>query len=268
MPIKVVTQTTLTEGKSTKGFADDWLDDCGVTSAGIAVQWATNGAVTVTPQQAWNAGAEAGRKDFDGVGNGSTAVQVVKTAKVMGARASVCGDWQKAKTAALGGAAVIVNVQAPLGIPERVWSKWQKGRKPGETYGHWCVLANEGGQWMYADPTMSGKGKEQYGKNISEAEADDIAHSKRLANMTPIWIVVRGKEAPVITAEAPRSDAEASKPLSGTRTHQPIVSESAKRGLEAELAVTLRQIKTTPMGAAKNALYDKMVLVIGKMCRK
>ena len=271
MPIRVVTQTALIEGKSTKTFADNWMDDCGVTSAGMAVQWATKDAITVTPLQSWDAGAKAGRKDVDGQGNGTTAVELVKTVKVLGAYAVVVRSWDAAKSAARQGAAVVTNVEAPLGIPERVWSDWQKKRdKKKPPYGHWCVLAYDGGQWEYADPTMSGKGKEVYGKAISEQEADGIAHSKRLAKKTPIWIVVTAqkpapKPAPKKPVQAPQKPQEASKPKPVVPTPPKPGEKPANVALQAELAATLKEIKATPWGAAKRELWNRVAAIQTKL---
>lgn len=264
MPIKVVTQTTLIEGKATKTTADNWMDDCGVTSAGMAVQWATKGAITVTPQQSWDAGAKAGRKDVDGAGNGTSAVELVKTAKVLGAHAVVVRSWDAAKNAARKGAAIVTNVDAPLGIPERVWSDWQKKRAKGKPpYGHWCVLACDGGQWEYADPTMSATGKEVYGKAISEKEADSIAHSKTLAKKTPIWIVVTATApAPKTPAkkpvQAPQKPQNASKPKAVLPVPPKPKEKPANVALQAELAATLKEIKVTPWGAAQRALWKRV----------
>jgi hypothetical protein len=192
-------------------------------------------------------------------------VELVKTVKVLGAHAVVVRSWDAAKAAARKGAAVVTNVEAPLGIPERVWSDWQKKRnlRTKATYGHWCVLACDGGQWEYADPTMGGKGKEVYGKAISEQEADGIAHSKNLAKKSPIWIVVTAEKPapkpPVKTpAQAPQKPQDASKPTPVLPVPPKPGEKPANVASQAELAATLKEIQVTPWGAAQRALWKRV----------
>jgi len=270
MPIKVVTQTTLIEGKSTKTADDNWMDDCGVTSAGMALQYASKGEITVTPQEAWNAGKRAGRKDVDGEGSGTSAHELIATVKQLGGYAQWVPAWAAAKRAAVDGAAIVVNVEAPLGIPKRVWSEWQKKRPANSApYGHWCVLACEGGAWEYADPTMSGKGKETYGKAISEQEADGIARSKTLVKKTPIWIAVyASKPAPKTPVKPPQKPAEASKPVAPIKTAPNTVKAAQIKAAEAELASTLKEVKRTPLGAAKRTLWDRVAQLQAKLLNK
>ena len=270
MPIKVVTQTTLIEGKATKITTDNWMDDCGVTSAGMALQYASKGAITVTPQQSWDAGKRAGRNDIDGQGTGTSAKELIGTVKELGGHAQWVKTWDAAKRAAIAGAAIVTNVEAPLGIPERVWSEWQKKRAKGKPpYGHWCVLACDGGEWEYADPTMSGKGKEVYGKGISEQEAHSIAHSKTLLKKTPIWIAVyAAKPAPKTPVKPPQKPVEASKPVAPIKTAPIVVKTAQTQAVKAELASTLTEIKRTPWGAAQRALWKRVSELQAKLRKK
>jgi hypothetical protein len=270
MPIKVVTQTTLIEGKSTKRADDNWMDDCGVTSAGMALQYASKGEITVTPQEAWDAGRRAGRKDVDGEGNGTSAHELIATVKQLGGYAQWVPAWAAAKRAAAAGAAIVVNVEAPLGIPKRVWSEWQKKRAANSApYGHWCVLAREGGAWEYADPTMSGKGKEVYGKAISEQEADGIARSKTLVKKTPIWIAVyASKPAPKTPVKPPQKPVAASKPAAPIKTAPIVVKTAQKEAVRAKLASALKETKRTPWGAAQRALWNRVSQLQAKLRKK
>jgi hypothetical protein len=61
------------------------------------------------------------------------------------------------------------------------WHKAHQKRHPGKTYGHMTCAAGWEDKAQWADPTMTGKGKEEYAVVVSIADLRAIASSKGVA---------------------------------------------------------------------------------------
>lgn len=173
------------------------LDDCGPSSVAAAVSWVYQYA----PGKDFSAadGIKAkekatGKIDKQGVSdNGSSLGDLIKTAKQLGANARWAKDWADVVASCKKGAALAVWVQQPIGYPKEVeisawhrgWaSYWSKKDKTHITqgYGHMtCAAWDPTEGWMWACPTRSGKGAEQYAVNVTEAQLKAIADSKRVS---------------------------------------------------------------------------------------
>lgn len=208
------------------------LDDCGPSSMAAAVSWAFKYA----PGKDFTAGdgiaakqKATGHVDKQGVAdNGSSLGDLIKTANVMGAKARWAVSWEDAVEAAKKGAALGVWVQQPVGYPAGVeisewhvrWSKWWGKKDPkhlAEGYGHMTAAAYDPEiGWQWACPTRTGKGKEQYGVPVTEAQLKQIADSKRVSKVhvappfkhviiveAPKGWVAPVAPAPVVVAPAP-----------------------------------------------------------------
>lgn len=158
------------------------LDDCGPSSAACAVSWVLGKEISAAD------GIKAKEKatgfvEKQGVSdNGSSLWDLIKTCKELGASARYPRDWQDCVDSLKKGAALIINVQAAKNYPPQALSSWHKrfvGRHAGATYGHMAAAAwcHEHGL-QFADPTFSGKGKEKFAVNVTEAELKAIASSK------------------------------------------------------------------------------------------
>jgi len=214
------------------------IDDCGPSALAAGIYYSSNGAQNPGVDGAISAAAKAGRKDTNGKSEGTTFVQIVKAATFLNATLTVAPSWSKAVAAMKSGKAVCIAFRAPIATPPVAISAWQKGsakRHPGHTYAHFATLAIVDGQFVFADPTMSGKESEEFGKVITAAEAKTLAHwgiAEENANRkTPMaWIVTTKNVAvaptgpaepetpPTINVEAPRKPVEARKVESGTKT--------------------------------------------------
>lgn len=207
------------------------LDDCGPSALAAAIFHASNGTVNPGVKSAIDAAAKAGRVDKNGTSEGTTFAQIIKAAQFLGAQMTIAPTWAKAVAAMKQGKAVCVAFRAPVAAPQSTWSAAQKSslkRHPGHTYAHFATLAIVDGKFVFADPMMSGKGSEEFGKFITEDEAKTIAHwgigegnAKRKTPMA--WIVsvkiAATPETPAkIVAVAPTGDAEEQKTESGTKT--------------------------------------------------
>lgn len=173
------------------------LDDCGPSSVAAAVSWVFQYAPGKDFSAAQGIAAKekaTGHKDKQGVSdNGSSLGDLMKTAKVLGANARWAKDWTDVVNSCKKGAALIVWVQQPIGYPKEVevsawhagWARyWSKKDKTHITngYGHMTAAAWDPVEgWMWACPTRSGKGKEQFGVNVTEAQLKAIADSKRVS---------------------------------------------------------------------------------------
>lgn len=173
------------------------LDDCGPSSTAAAVSWAFKYEKDFSAADGIKAKEKAtGHIDKQGVSdNGSSLGDLVKTAKVLGANARFAADWTDVVNSAKKGAGLLVWVQQPIGYPAGVeisawhagWAKyWAKKDKTkiAAGYGHMTAAAwdpEEG--WMWACPTRSGKGKEQFAVNVTEAQLKAIADSKRVSGV-------------------------------------------------------------------------------------
>lgn len=203
------------------------LDDCGPSALAAAIFYASKGTVNPGVKAVIDATAKAGRVDKNGTSEGTTFAQITKAAALLGAQMSVAPTWAAAVTAMKQGKAVCVAFRAPVAAPQSTWSAAQKAslkRRPKHSYGHFATLAIADGAFVFADPMMSGKGAEEFGKVITEAEAKTIAHwgigEENAKRKTPMaWIVsVKVKVAPRINVEAPTGDGEATNPPSDTKT--------------------------------------------------
>ena len=176
--LKIVTQTDSIEtGKP--GVQDNWMDDCAWSTLACAVNHLTNS--NMKTKEAVAIGESVGRKDRDGFPDPTSLAQLVAGAKKAGIVARWAKSWDDVLKAMAGGAVIGINVQQAKNYPSVRMSNWHRKhqvRKPGKTYGHMtCAAQHEkGAQW--ADPTMSGKGRESYAVPVTLAELKKIASSK------------------------------------------------------------------------------------------
>lgn len=186
------------------------IDDCGPSALAAAIFHSSRGAQNPGVDGCILAAAKAGRKDTDGKSEGTTFVQIVAAAKFVDATLTVAPNWTKAVAAMKSGKAVCVAFRAAIATPKNAISAWQRGsmkRHPGHTYAHYATLAIVDGQFVFADPTMSGKGAEEFGVVITEAEAKTLAHwgiaevnAKRSTPMAWICTTKTAAPAPVPVA--------------------------------------------------------------------
>jgi hypothetical protein len=177
--LKIVTQTDNIEGKKTKTVSDNWMDDCAWATLACAANHLTGSTFTSFDGVEW--GEKVGRKDRDGLPDPTSLYQLVKAGPLAGLKVTYPKDWVSVVNAVKGGAVVLINVEQAANYPAIPMSAWHKGhqkRKPGKTYGHMtcAALTADGLEW--ADPTMSGTGKETYGVPVTWAELKQIASSK------------------------------------------------------------------------------------------
>jgi len=171
--LKIVTQTDNIE----KG---GWMDDCAPASLMAAANFLTGSVFTSKDGVAFL--EKVGRKDIQGQGTPTSLAQLVKAAPLVGLKPKYPKGWDEVVAALKSGAVVGINVQQAKGYPATVsmsaWHKAHQKRNPGKTYGHMtCAILSEG-KVQWADPTMSGKGKETYAVEISLADLKVIARSK------------------------------------------------------------------------------------------
>jgi hypothetical protein len=200
------------------------LDDCGPSSVAAAVSWAFKYTKDFSAADGIDAKEKAtGHKDKQGVSdNGSSLSDLIKSARVLGAEARFAKSWEDVVKSAKAGAGLIVWVQQPIGYPEGLqvsgwhsrwaayWSKKDNSHiKAG--YGHMTAAAYDPELgWQWACPTRTGKGKEQFGVIVTEAQLKQIADSKRVSKQHKgephehvIIISVKGAVAPVAPAAKP-----------------------------------------------------------------
>ena len=170
-------------------------DDCGPSSAACAASWVLG--VDISAKQGITAKATAtGFTEKQGVSdNGSSLSELAKTVKVLGAHGRYPEDWQDAVQAAKNGAALIINVdQAKMpfyeGVKMSAWHKRHIKLHPGDEYGHMTSAAFDPVDgWMWACPTMSGKGDEEFAVSITQEQLKQIASSKGDAPKSRVLIV-------------------------------------------------------------------------------
>jgi hypothetical protein len=175
---------------------DGILDDCGPASAACAASWVTGREISAKEGIVAKAAA-TGREEIQGVSdNGSSLSELAKTVKVLGASARYPDSWDDAVGAARKGAALIINVsngREPYyaGVKMSRWHRQLVKRNPAANgYGHMTAAAwDEELGWLWACPTMSGEGDEEYGVPVSEAQLRQIASSKGDAPKGRILIV-------------------------------------------------------------------------------
>jgi hypothetical protein len=230
------------------------LDDCGPAALASAIFYSSKELLNPGVKAVIDAAAKAGRVDKNGTSEGTTFVQIVKAAELLGAKMTVAPSWAKAVAAMKAGNAVCVAFRAPVAAPKSTWSAAQKAslkRRPKNSYAHSATMAIVDGKFVFADPMMSGKGPEEFGKVITEAEAKTLAHwgigEANAKRKTPMaWIVTVKASAikpqpvvpvvatlsptPTINVEAPRKTVEARKVESGTKT--PSELDKAIKSLE------------------------------------
>jgi hypothetical protein len=171
--LKIVTQTDNIE----KG---GWMDDCAPASLMAAANFLTGSTFTSKDGVAFL--EKVGRKDIQGQGTPTSLAQLVKASPLVGLKPKYPKNWNEVVAALKAGAVVGINVQQAKGYPATVqmsaWHKAHQKRNPGKTYGHMtCAILSEG-KVQWADPTMSGKGKETYAVEVSLADLKQIASSK------------------------------------------------------------------------------------------
>ena len=171
--LKIVTQTDNIE----KG---GWMDDCAPASLMAAANFLTGSTFTSKDGVAFL--EKVGRKDVQGQGTPTSLYQLVKAAPLVKLKPKYPKGWDEVVAALKAGAVVGINVQQAKGYPATVqmsaWHKAHQKRNPGKTYGHMtCAILSEG-KVQWADPTMSGKGKETYAVEVSLADLKQIASSK------------------------------------------------------------------------------------------
>ena len=171
--LKIVTQTDNIE----KG---GWMDDCAPASLMAAANFLTGSTFTSKDGVAFL--EKIGRKDVQGQGTPTSLYQLVKAAPLVKLKPKYPKGWDEVVAALKAGAVVGINVQQAKGYPATVsmsaWHKAHQKRNPGKTYGHMtCAILSEG-KVQWADPTMSGKGKETYAVEVSLADLKQIASSK------------------------------------------------------------------------------------------
>jgi hypothetical protein len=171
--LKIVTQTDNIE----KG---GWMDDCAPASLMAAANFLTGSTFTSKDGVAFL--EKVGRKDIQGQGTPTSLYQLVKAAPLVGLKPKYAKSWDEVVAALKAGAVVGINVQQakgyPATVPMSVWHKKHQKRNPGKTYGHMTCAAMVGGKVQWADPTMTGKGKETYAVVVSIADLKAIAASK------------------------------------------------------------------------------------------
>ena len=172
--LKIVTQTDNIE----KGSG--WMDDCGPATLMAAANFLTGS--TYNSKDGVKFLTRVGRVDVQGKGTPTSLAQLVKAAPLVGLKPRYPKGWDQVVEYLKAGAVVGINVEQARGYPATVpmsaWHKSHQRRNPGKTYGHMtCAILSEG-KVQWADPTMSGKGKEAYAVEISLADLKVIARSK------------------------------------------------------------------------------------------
>lgn len=176
------------------------VDDCVPASVSAAVGWVTAYEKEPGVQQGIDACTKAGRIDVQGVPTPTSLSQAAKAASILGAAAMWPRSWEQILRAAKSGAAILVNVQAPINYTESMlavnpFAMERKVKK--HTYGHCIMVAwdKEDG-WQMADPTMTGEGTAAVGAKITEESFRSIANSKGDTDWKRCLIVTKKKPTP------------------------------------------------------------------------
>jgi len=168
------------------------LDSCGPTAIAAAVSWASGYAVDFSAADGVAAAKKAfGYVDRQGVNDGGTSLsQLALTARQLGAKVRYAKSWKDAVSAAREGAALGIHVQAGPWYPQQVksawhlrWERWWAKTDPAHLkkgYGHMTSAGfdPDAAFFVFADPTMSGKGQEKYAPAVTERELLQIASTK------------------------------------------------------------------------------------------
>ena len=189
--LKIRSQVDVDQEARNKGI----LDDCGPSSAAAAASWVLKKEISAAEGIAAKAEA-TGYTEKQGVSdNGSSLSELAKTVKVLGAHGRYPADWQDVVQSAKNGDALIINVeQAKMpfydGVKMSKWHRQYVKSHPGYEYGHMTSAAFDATEgWMWACPTMSGKGDEEFAVSITEAQLKQIASSKGDAPKSRVLIV-------------------------------------------------------------------------------
>lgn len=255
--LKIVTQTDSIE----KG---GWMDDCAPATLMAAANFLTGSTFTSKDGIAFL--EKVGRKDIQGQGTPTSLAQLVKAAPLVGLKPRYPKSWDQVVEYLKAGAVIGINVQQAKGYPATVsmsaWHKAHQKRNPGKTYGHMtCAILSEG-KVQWADPTMSGKGKETYAVEVSLADLKKIASSKGDLPHKRCLIftaVPKKSSAPVPTA-APVSKtapASSSAPVAITPTVQTI----SKPAVDTALALKVAQGVVEKIQVAKGdkSMKDQII---------
>ena len=256
--LKIVTQTDNIE----KG--NGWMDDCGPATLMAAANFLTGS--TYNSKDGVKFLTKVGRVDVEGQGTPTSLAQLVKAAPLVGLKPRYPKSWDQVVEYLKAGAVVGINVEQARGYPATVpmsaWHKSHQRRKPGKTYGHMtCAILSEG-KVQWADPTMSGKGKETYAVEISLADLKVIARSKGDLPHKRCLIfsaVPKKSSAPVPTA-APVSQivpASSSAPVAIT----PPVQTISKPTIDTVAAMKVAQGIVSKIQVAKgdNTMKDQII---------
>jgi hypothetical protein len=172
--LKIVTQTDNIE----KG--NGWMDDCGPATLMAAANFLTGSKYNSFDGVKFL--TKVGRVDVEGQGTPTSLAQLVKASPLVGLKPRYPKSWEQVVEYLKAGAVLGINVEQARGYPATVpmsaWHKAHQKRKPGKTYGHMTCAIMVGGKVQWADPTMSGKGKETYAVEVSLADLKKIASSK------------------------------------------------------------------------------------------
>lgn len=255
--LKIVTQTDSIE----KG---GWMDDCAPSTLMAAANFLTGSTFTSKDGIAFL--AKVGRKDVQGQGTPTTLPQLVKAAPLVGLKPKYPKNWDEVVAALKSGAVVGINVQQANGYPATVtmsaWHKAHQKRNPGKTYGHMTCAAWAEGKAQWADPTMTGKGKETYAVEVSLADLKKIASSKGDLPHKRCLIftaVPKKSSAPVPTAEPVSKTAPASSSAPVAIT--PPVQTISKPAVDTALALKVAQGVVEKIQVAKGdkSMKDQII---------
>jgi hypothetical protein len=204
MKLKVKSQLKFREALPGGSYV---LDDCVPSSVAAAVGWVTGYAIDPGVQEGIDACTKAGRKDVQGVPTPTSFDQAAKAASILGAAAVWPRSWEQVRQAVKDGAAILVNVQAPINYTESMlvnnpFAMQRKVKK--ESYGHCIMVAwdNVDG-WQMADPTMTGEGNASVGASITEESFRNIARSKGDEDWKRCLIITKKKPKPAPVTKAP-----------------------------------------------------------------
>jgi len=190
--LKIVTQTDSIEGKDTKDISDNWMDDCAWATLACAANHLTGSKFKSADAIKW--GEKVGRKDRDGLPDPTSLDQLVKAGPLAGVKVTKPKNWSAVEAAINAGAVIIINVDQAKNYPPVRMSKWhvdREKRKPGKPYGHATCAAKTADGYEWADPTMSGKGDEEYAVVLPWDSIKQIARSKGDAPHTRCLIVTK-----------------------------------------------------------------------------
>ena len=190
--LKIVTQTDSIEGKGTKTIADNWMDDCAWATLACAANHLTGSKFKSADAIKW--GEKVGRKDRDGLPDPTSLDQLVKAGPLAGLKVTRPKNWSAVEAAIEKGAVILINVDQAKNYPAVRMSKWhtdREKRKPGTPYGHMTCAVKTAAGYQWADPTMSGKGDEEYAVVTTWANIKQIARSKGDAPHTRCLIATK-----------------------------------------------------------------------------